>query len=88
MPTSYGLPKIDKDNISVKPPVSGTGSVTYRTAKCLATFLSPLVGRTEHFGKNSTQFVKEIDQLEVPPNNMASFDVTAIVTSVPVLKYQ
>ena len=47
--------------------------------------LSPLVGKTEHFVKNSPQFVKKIKELEVPPGRkMVSFDVTALFTSIPV----
>ena len=35
--------------------------------------------------KNSTQFVKKIKELEVPPGRkMVSFDVTVLFTSIPV----
>ena len=35
--------------------------------------------------KNSTQFVKKIKELEVPPGRkMVSFDVTSLFTSIPV----
>ena len=43
-----------------------TGSITYKTYKHLATVLSPLVGRTENFVKNSTQLGKKTEELEVP----------------------
>ena len=37
------------------------------------------------FHKNSTQFVKKIKELEVPPGRkMVYFDVTALFTSIPV----
>ena len=60
VPTVYGLPKIHKNSIPVRPIVSSIGSITHKTAKYLARVLSPLVGRTEHFVKKSTQFVKKI----------------------------
>ena len=45
------------------------------------------MGKTEHFIKNSRDFVKKIDQLEVPPGRkMVSYDVTALFTSIPVDK--
>ena len=41
----------------------------------------------KHFVKNSTQFVKKIKELEVPPGRkMVSFDVIALFTSIPVTK--
>ena len=47
--------------------------------------LSPLVGKTEHFVKNSIQFVTKIEELEIPPGRkMVSFDVTVLFTSIPV----
>ena len=85
VPKFYGLPKVHKNNVPLRPIVSSIGSITYKTAKFLASILSPLVGKTEHFVKNSIQFVKKIKELEVPPGRkMVSFDVTALFTSIPV----
>ena len=67
VPKFYGLPKVHKNNVPLRPIVPSIGSITYKTAKFLASILSPLVGKTEHFVKNSTQFVKKIKELEVPP---------------------
>ena len=85
VPKFYRLPKVHKNNVPLRPIVSSIGSITYKTAKFLASILSPLVGKTEHFVKNSTQFVKKIKELEVPPGRkMVSFVVTALFTSIPV----
>ena len=85
VPKCYGLSKIHKNNVPLRPIVSSIGSIIYKTAKFLASILSPLIGKTEHFVKNSTQFVKKIEELEVPPGiKMVSFDVTALFTSIPV----
>ena len=85
VPKFYGLPKVHKNNVPLRLIVSSIGSITCKMAKFLASILSPLVGKTEHFVKNSTQFVKKVKKLEVPPGRkMVSFDGTALFTSIPV----
>ena len=43
-----------------------------------------LVGKTEHFVKDSSDFVRKIKDLEVPPGHkLISYDVTALFTSIP-----
>ena len=86
-PRFYGLPKIHKSNIPLRPIVSSIGNITYNLSKFLTQVLSPLVGKTEHYIKNSRDFVDKIKQLEVPPGRkMVSYDVTALFTSIPVDK--
>ena len=83
----YGLPKVHKSNIPLRPIVSSIGNITYNIARFLTQVLSPLVGKTEHFIKNSKDFVEKIRHLEVPPGRkMISYDVTALFTSIPVDK--
>ena len=43
-PKFYGLPKIHKDGIPLRPIVSSRGSISYEVAKELARILKPLVG--------------------------------------------
>ena len=43
-PKFYGLPKIHKDGIPLRPIVSSRGSISYEVAKELARILRPLVG--------------------------------------------
>ena len=84
-PKFYGLPKVHKQDIPLRPIVSSIGSLTYQTARHLANILGPLVGKTIHHIKNSGDFIKKIKDLEVPPaRKMVSFDVTALFTSIPV----
>lgn len=81
------MPKIHKDNVPVRPTsmTHSIGSLTYKTAKYLANILSPLVEETEHVVKSRAQFVKKIEELEIPlGKKMVSFDVTALFTSIPV----
>ena len=42
----YGLPKVHKEGVPLRPIISSMGSVTYETAKELARILKPLVGRS------------------------------------------
>jgi hypothetical protein len=83
-PRIYGLPKIHKPSVPLRPIVSSIGTVSYGVARYLAKVISPLVGKTDHFVKDSTDFVKKIQGLEVPPGHkLVSYDVTALFTSIP-----
>ena len=86
-PKFYGLPKIHKSGTPLRPIVSSIGNITYNIAKYLTQILSPLVGQSPHFIKNSLDFVEKVRNLEVPPGRkMVSYDVTALFTSIPVDK--
>ena len=45
-PKFYGLPKINKDGVTLRPIVSSRGSISYEVAKDLARILKPLVDRS------------------------------------------
>ena len=84
-PKFYGLPKVHKKDYPLRPIVSSVGSITYQSAKMLARILGPLVGKTPYHVKNSLDFVKKVQNLEVPPPwKLISFDVTALFTSIPI----
>ena len=84
-PKFYGLPKIHKPDIPLRPIVSSCGSVTYGVAKELAKILKPLVGMSP-FHVNSTQdFVEQAKHITLAPGEcICSYDVSALFTSVPV----
>ena len=44
----YGLPKIHKPGMPLRPIVSSIGAVTYQTLKEVARILRPLVGKSTH----------------------------------------
>lgn len=50
-PGLYGLPKIHKSNVYLRPIVSTIGSPTYSLAKYLKRLISPLVGKCRHHVK-------------------------------------
>ncbi|KAG8237323.1 hypothetical protein J437_LFUL014488, partial [Ladona fulva] len=83
-PRLYGLPKIHKDGVPLRPIVSAINSPTYNLAKYLASLLSPLVGHCEHHITNSTEFVKILPKIHLDPEDiMVSFDVVSLFTRVP-----
>ncbi|XP_068748853.1 uncharacterized protein [Montipora capricornis] len=86
-PRFYGLPKIHKVNCPLRPIVSSIGTISYQIARYVADILSPLVGKTEHHVENSKAFAEEVRTLQVAPDEeLRSYDVSALFTSVPVDK--
>ena len=55
-PRLYGLPKIHKPGIPLRPIVSFVNSLTYNVSRYLAGILSPIVGNTVNTVRNSTHF--------------------------------
>nr|XP_027215931.1 uncharacterized protein LOC113808661 [Penaeus vannamei] len=79
----YGLPKVHKPNIPLRPIISSIGTFNYNTAKFLVPIISPLTSN-QYTIDNSTSFVKEITSLNFQqPVTMASFDVESLFTNVP-----
>ena len=62
-PRFYGLPKIHKPEIPLRPIVSFVNSPTYGVSSFLAKILSPVVGNTENTVKNSYHFAEFIKLL-------------------------
>ena len=83
-PKFYGLPKIHKPRIPLRPIVSSIGGVTYQTSKEVARILKPLVGKSEHHVKNIQDFIDSIKGIHLSEDQcMVSYDVKALFTSVP-----
>jgi hypothetical protein len=86
-PRFYGLPKVHKTGTPLRPIVSSIGTITYGCAQYISTILSPLVGKLPYHVKNSTDFVKTMASYKLQEDEeMRSFDVSALFTSVPVDK--
>ena len=85
IPRIYGLPKIHKHGVPLRPIVNTIGSPTYDLAKYLAGILKPLVGNTSSFIKDSSTFVKMIGNLTLEPEDiMVSFDAVFLFTKIPI----
>ena len=86
-PRFYGLPKVHKANLPLRPIVSSIGSITDNLAKHLKGLVKPLVGQSIHHVKNSSEFTKTIKDKRVKEDEeMRPYDVTALFTSFPVEK--
>ena len=86
-PFLYGLPKVHKADIPMRPIVNTRGSPTYNLAQHLTGIITPLTGKTSSFVKNSSHFVGKVNKLQVPNSTMMiSFDVKSLFTNVPILE--
>ncbi|XP_050549769.1 uncharacterized protein LOC126910700 [Spodoptera frugiperda] len=84
-PKIYGLPKVHKPNVPLRPIVSQIDSPTYHLAKHVASILQPLVGRSTSYVKDSRHFIDILQSIKLRPNDlMVSFDVESLFTNVPV----
>ena len=84
-PKFYGLPKIHKPGIPLRPIVSSTGTATYNTAKELARILIPLVGMSNHHVQNTRDFVEQLKEVRLKQGEcIICYDITALFTYVPI----
>nr|XP_012143822.1 PREDICTED: uncharacterized protein LOC105662853 [Megachile rotundata] len=84
-PRLYGLLKIHKPNIPLRPIVSTIGSPTYTLSKYLTSVLKPLTGNTPSSITNSFHFISKIQDIRTLPHDiLVSFDVQSLFTNVPI----
>ena len=84
-PKCYGLPKIHKGDILLRPIVSSRGSTNYEVAKELSRILRPLVGNSPFQIKNIGDFVLQLKGITLQAHeSIVSYDVSALFTSVPI----
>ena len=83
-PKLYGLPKLHKPNIPMRPIVSFCGSPTYQLSKYLTTVLKPLTDESRHKLQSTENFIDAIKTVQVPDDyKVVSFDVKSLFTSIP-----
>ena len=85
LPHMYGLPKVHKDGVPMRPIVSTIGSVDYLLAGWLAKLLSPCLNKIAgtHI-TNTLDFIERIDKVDLNDKLMVSYDVDSLFTNVPV----
>ncbi|KAG8240048.1 hypothetical protein J437_LFUL016903 [Ladona fulva] len=84
-PRLYGLPKVHKEGIPLRPIVNGINSPTYLLARYLSKLLTPLIGESNRAVKNSAEFVTTLKQRKLDIGDMlVSFDVVSLFTKVPI----
>lgn len=84
-PILYGLPKIHKDNIPIRPVVSYIGAPAYNLAKHLNYILKDKIEFKPQFAlKNSLDLIDRIKDLQLPNNaKLISLDVESLFSNVP-----
>ena len=84
-PKFYGLPKVHKAGVPLRPIVSSIGAVTYETSKELSKILKPLVGQSPYQVHNNKEFLHQLQEQKLGPEYIImSYDVKALFTSVPI----
>ena len=78
----YGLPKVHKDGVPMRPILSALNTFNYNLSKYLVPIIEPVTS-SPYSVKDSFHFLKEISDLTVDGCVMASFDVTSLFTSIP-----
>ena len=80
----YGLPKVHKEGMPLRPVLSMIETAQYKIAKYLDSILKPLI-KSELECKDSFEFASFISKLHPNSNDdyMVSFDVVSLFTNVP-----
>ena len=82
----YGLPKVHKIGCPIRPILSALNTFNYNVAKWFVPILEPLT-KNAFTVINSTQFVKEINNINIPQSSfLASFDVKSLFTNIPLVE--
>lgn len=83
-PKIYGLPKLHKTGIPLRPIVSSIQSPFYKLSKYLSECISKITGKNDYFVKDSFDFKQFIDSIQIPNNfKLVSLDVTSLYTNIP-----
>ena len=85
-PQMYGLPKIHKPNVPLRPILSMIGSAQHELAKWLSEVLDPVLQKySKHCINNSFTFAKFMQNLNIENETsfMCSFDISSLFTNVP-----
>jgi hypothetical protein len=77
----YGLPKIHKDGVPIRPIISAVNTYNYNLAKYLDKILKPLV-KDDFMIKDTFDFVNKISTITIDII-MASLDIKSLFTNIP-----
>ena len=83
VPLLYGLPKVHKEGIPLRPIVSFVNSPTYALSKHLASILAPLIGKSQSHVRNSTEFSSFITGQTIPQEMWCRFSLKCQPTWPP-----
>ena len=80
----YGLPKVHKVNIPLRPIVSSVNTPQYKLAKFIIPEIS-ILSKNEYVLENSKDLISSVSHLEIKDEYfMCTFDVVSLFTNIPV----
>jgi hypothetical protein len=83
-PRLYGLPKLHKTGIPLRPILSMVNTPQHKLAKWLITKLNPIREKlVTHTVKDTFQFVNEVKDMNIGGKYLVSFDVQSLFTNLP-----
>lgn len=83
-PKIYGLPKLHKPGVPLRPIVSSIQSPFYKLSKYLCNILSNITCKNQHYIKDSFSFKEFISTIKIPKEyKLVSLDVTSLYTNIP-----
>lgn len=83
-PRIYGLPKLHKPDIPLRPIVSSIQSPLYKLSKYLSNTITNIIGKNDHYIKNSFEFKNFINDIYIPEDHiLISLDVVSMYTNIP-----
>ena len=84
IPKIYGLPKIHKTGIPLRPIVSSIGSPTHKLSKIIDNIIKTSITLPKSFVKDSMDLIKNINNIHTPDDHiLISLDVTSLFTNTP-----
>ena len=87
IPRLYGLPKIHKSGVPLRPILDIFNSPYHKLAKWLSNILEPLHQQVTRYSlKDVFEFVKHIRDVNVSNKQMISFDITSLFTNIPIME--
>ncbi|KAJ8666083.1 hypothetical protein QAD02_007745 [Eretmocerus hayati] len=80
----YGLPKIHKEGVSLRPIVSAVNSPTYFLSKTVDKILKACLSKAESYIRNSQDSISQVMKIKVPKDHIGfSSDIKALFLSTP-----
>ena len=64
-PKFYGLTRVHKEGMPLRPLVSSLGAVTYETSKELSRILKPQVGKSPYQVQNNKEFIQHLKGIQL-----------------------
>ena len=81
--TLYGLPKVHKPDLPIRPILAAYKTASYKVAKYLLPLLEPITTNAYTL-KNSYAFYSDITSFNSSNSFMVSFDIESLYTNIPV----